>query len=109
VIQYNSALGSGGGIHAVQADLSLSSSQINHNSVSKNGAGLSIDGGVISLSDCDIAHNQATGYQSKGGGISLSGTENAILYDNRIAFNSADNGAGIYLQDNSTLKLDRNA
>jgi len=107
-IQYNSALGSGGAIHSVQSALSLSSSQISNNSVSKNGAGISIDGGQILITDCQISQNQATGYQSKGGGLSISGTEDALISGNRISNNNADNGAGAYLQDNTALRLDRN-
>ncbi len=107
-IQYNSALGSGGGIHSVQSALSLSSSQISNNSVSKNGAGISIDGGQVLITECQISQNQATGYQSKGGGLSISGTADALISGNRITANNADNGAGAYLQDNTALRLDRN-
>ncbi|HPS40051.1 MAG TPA: DUF1573 domain-containing protein, partial [Candidatus Cloacimonadota bacterium] len=108
VIQYNSALGSGGGIHTVQTNLNLSQSSVINNSVSKNGAGLSLDGGAIAVNDCEISYNQATGYQSKGGGISLSGTQDALFKANLITHNNADNGAGAYLQDNSAFHLDRN-
>lgn len=107
-VSYNSALGSGGGFASVQSELSLSNSSIEENSVNKNGAGIFADAGVISIQGCSIAYNQATGYQSKGGGLALSNTANALISNNHISRNKADNGAGLYLQGNSNLSLDRN-
>lgn len=107
-VAYNSALGSGGGFASVQSELSLSNSTIEENSVNKNGAGISADSGILSIQGCSIANNQATGYQSKGGGLAVSNTVNALIRNNQIKHNKADNGAGLYLQGNSELSLDRN-
>ncbi len=107
-VAYNSALGSGGGFASVQSELTLANSIIEENSVNKNGAGISADSGQLSIQGCSIANNQATGYQSKGGGLAVSNTVSALIRNNRIKHNKADNGAGLYLQGNSELSLDRN-
>ncbi len=107
-LEYNTALGSGGGICVNSSDLEITQAQISHNSANKNGAGIFADGGQIHISHSDISQNQAIGYLSKGGGISLSNTDQALIYANSIFSNNADNGAGIYLQSNQALKLDRN-
>lgn len=107
-LEYNAALGSGGGIYAMQTNLELSNSNVLNNSANKNGAGISADSGVIKILNSELANNQATGYQSKGGGISLSNADDAIIRNNQIKSNNADLGAGIYLQNNSNTQIDRN-
>jgi len=107
-LDYNASLGSGGGMHSMQSDLQLSQSRILNNSASRNGAGLSIDGGSVSIEGCELSANQATGYQSKGGGISLVNTEAATISANLIKANNADLGGGLYLQNNSNIHFDRN-
>lgn len=107
-LEYNASLGSGGGIHSMQSDLQLSQSHILNNSASRNGAGVSLDGGSISISASEISSNQATGYQSKGGGISLTNTEAAVITANLIKANNADLGGGLYLQNNSDIHFNRN-
>lgn len=107
-LAYNAALGSGGGIQAVQTYLQLNASEVADNSVSRNGAGISADAGRILISACRIRDNQATGYQGKGGGISLTNTDSTAVCGNLIKGNRADHGSGLYLQGNANLSLDRN-
>ncbi len=107
-IEGNSTLGSGGGLCSIATNLSFQNGYISNNSSSKNGAGVFIDNGIIELKGCEIISNNATGIQSKGGGICLSTTSNALIEANKIKSNNADNGAGIYLQSNTSIKLKRN-
>lgn len=107
-IEYNAALGSGGAIYSKDSSLLLSDSSINNNSVNRNGAGIFADTGTTAIENCSIEANQATGSQSKGGGICITSTDSASLRANRISGNNADNGAAIFLQNNINISLDRN-
>jgi len=107
-IEGNSTLGSGGGLCSIASNLSFQNGYISNNSSSKNGAGVFIDNGIITIKGCELSSNNATGIQSKGGGICLSSTSNALIEANIIKSNNADNGAGIYLQANTNIKLNRN-
>lgn len=81
-----------------QTDTTLSGLTIANGSAADFGGGIGQDAGTLTVAKCVVVGNEATGANSRGGGI-FAITSYTIL-DTTVSQNSAANGGGIYLETN---------
>lgn len=86
----------------IQTDATLSGLTIANGSAADFGGGIAQDNlisSVLTVTKCVITGNQATGSNSLGGGLYLGA--NFFISDCTVSQNSAANGGGIYVENNS--------
>jgi hypothetical protein len=93
----SSSTGSGGGIAAVDAQVSMLASVIAGNVAAAGGGGVDVSGGTVTIEHSVVAGNVAG---SIGGGIALARTgADSAVFDTLVTANGAENGGGIALTD----------
>lgn len=105
-ITWNTASSSGGGIYSFGNPFTpLINSEISNNTA-KVGGGIFCFGASVTITNCTIKGNAVSGssYGSEGGGIYSMYTFQTIT-NCTITGNSADDGGGIYCEDNSSLVI----
>ena len=97
-ISNSSATGYGGALAAKTSQTSLNNCQLSSNSANR-GAGIYAIEGQLTMSGTQVLDNSTTGTQRRGGGLYLVSSSQSAIENSVIKGNSADTGAGIYLQD----------
>ncbi len=95
ILQENQATsGPGGGIHAVEAPITMTDSQVENNATSSNGAGLAIYSTSLTLSHTQLMGNTA---EQSGGGLllaSVAAASSATITTSTFSSNTAANNQG---------------
>lgn len=97
-ISSSSATGYGGALAAKTSQTSLNNSQLSSNSANR-GAGIYAIEGKLTMTVTQVLDNSTNGTQRRGGGIYLVSNTQSSIHNSIIKGNSADTGAGIFLQD----------
>jgi len=97
-ISSSSTTGYGGALAAKASQTLLSNSQLSTNSANR-GAGIYAIEGQLTMTGTQVLDNSTNGTQRRGGGIYLVSNSQSSIRNSIIKGNSADTGAGIYLQD----------
>ena len=95
-ISSNSAR-NGGGFYANNGDVTITGALIFGNSASVNGGGFYSNGGTINLTDGTIGKSGEANQAVNGGGVYANGGE-VNISNGYIQYNTATNGAGLYMQ-----------
>jgi predicted outer membrane repeat protein len=78
---------SGGGIHAINTQVSLTNSLIFSNTAATYGGGIYVDGGRLTMTNATIANNSAN---DDGGGIDINGIMDVVITNSTIIQNRAN-------------------
>jgi PKD repeat protein len=97
----NSARG-GGGFYLANSNASLNSNRVTTNTASWSGGGIFLAYGNPRLNGNKVAANEAGEFD--GGGLVVAHTE-ALLVDNTVISNTANNGGGLYLSYSNAMLM----
>jgi PKD repeat protein len=100
----NTALGNGGAVFVQSGAASIGGSTISQNSAHLGG-GVHASASALELNGCQILDNSTTGSQRKGGGIYVADSDCLAISNSVIKGNSADTGAGLYLQNATGIEI----
>lgn len=100
----NIAQNNGGAVMLQNSKARLSNSSFCQNSAHLGG-GIYANESRLKVDGCSILDNATTGSSRKGGAIYVSSTDSLYIAGSTLKGNSADNGAGIYVQNASGIKI----
>jgi PKD repeat protein len=102
----NTALSYGGAVFVRNGAATISGSTISQNSAHLGG-GIYASASALDLNGCEIVDNATTGTSSqrKGGGVFAADSNGLAIGNSMIKGNSADAGAGIYLQNATDVEI----
>ncbi|MFA5032017.1 MAG: right-handed parallel beta-helix repeat-containing protein [bacterium] len=92
----NSAKSGGGFFVYGSAAPVINNNKINNN-LSNVGGGFFVDSSSATITENEIQNNLSTGANSGGGGLLIYNSFNVEVSKNKICYNSANNGGGVYI------------